>query len=578
MKLPTSTNSKPSPRNPKGEKKQFRCGLSPPSLKELFTDRDALFRPLFDHAGTGLAVIFSDGRFAKVNPALCAMLGYPENDLLDIHLDSLLAAEQWRRLETLFDAILAGKPDPGQITIECQHRSGATIHGLINLSAITDKSGIASYFILQIQDISSLICTKTELEESRQRYRALSNATFEAVFISVKGICIDANRTASIMFDTPPEKLIGIFGTDVIATEYQSLVRENMLNGYEAPYHAVAVKKGGTRFHVMIQGKMIHIGGREVRVTVVRDIEAQVKAEAALRESERHLRSLMESASNFVLFRLLHHPDNPCQPQRIFISPSIAEIVDRTQVFDFQSWLKVIHPEDRETLLDAGRKMLETCRLDETVRIRDRSGRGWRWLHIISVAVPDETDNRLFFNGIILDITKEMEAAAALKTREKELKERTESLSEVNTALEVLLRKREADRMEVEEKMLTNAKSLILPYLEKLKTSRLDDRQRVYLNLVESSLNEIISPLTRRMSRHYLNFTPMEIQVADLVKTGKTTKDIALILGLSTRTIEAVRYTIRRKLGIKKKGSNLRAYLLSIDGDDALSGGSGWTR
>ncbi len=101
--------------------------------------------------------------------------------------------------------------------------------------------------------------------------------------------------------------------------------------------------------------------------------------------------------------------------------------------------------------------------------------------------------------------------------------------------------------------MLINAKSLILPYLEKLKASRMDERQRgLYLNLVESNLNEIISPLSRRMSRYYLNFTPSEIQVANLVKQGKTTKDVAQILGLSTRTIEAVRYTIRRKLGIKK--------------------------
>ena len=347
-----------------------------------------------------------------------------------------------------------------------------------------------------------------------------------------------------------------------------------MLSGYEKPYHAVAVKKGGTRFHVMIQGKMIQIGGREVRVTVLRDIDAQVTAEAALRESERHLRSFMESASNFVLFRLRHRPETPYQPWRIFISPSITEIVDLSQVTDFQSWLKMLSPDDRERLLAAGLKMLDTRRLDETVRIRDRSGSGWRWLHIISVAVPDETDNNLFFNGIILDITKEMNATAALKAREKELKERTESLSEVNTALEVLLQKREADRAEVEEKMLTNARSLILPYLEKLKDSRMDERQRIYLNLVESNLNEIISPLSRRMSRHYLNFTPSEIQVANLVKQGKTTKDVAQILGLSTRTIEAVRFTIRRKLGIKKKRSNLRSFLLAIDGSDTIPGGS----
>ena len=546
------------------------------SLNEPVQDHDALFRAFFEHAGIGLAIMLADGRFVKVNPALCTMLGYSEKALLDNCLDRLLTSRQRRRLAKLTGDMLAGKPDPTPITLECRHRSGKPVRGLLHLSSVADKAGAARYFIVQIQDISGLIRAETELEENRQRLRALSDATFEAVFISIKGICIDANRTASIMFATPCQELIGIFGTDVIAPEYQSTVKEMMLSGMETPYHAVAVKKDGTRFHVMIQGKMTWIGGREVRVTVVRDIDAQVRAEAALRENERHLRSLIESASNFVLFRLRHDPVNPCRPQRILISPSIAEIVDRTRVVDFQSWLKMIHPDDRDILLAAGRRMLEVHRLDETVRIRDRSGSGWRWLHIISVAVTDETDDNLFFNGIILDITNEKFAAAVLKSREKELKQRTESLSELNTALEVLFRKREADRMEVEEKMLANANSLILPYLEKLKASRLDDRQRVYLNLVESNLNEIISPLTRRMSRHYLNFTPMEIQVANLVKGGKTTKDIALILGLSTRTIEAVRYGIRRKLGMKKKRSNLRSYLLSIDGADSISSGDGW--
>jgi DNA-binding CsgD family transcriptional regulator len=303
-----------------------------------------------------------------------------------------------------------------------------------------------------------------------------------------------------------------------------------------------------------------------------------VKIEAALRENERHLRSLMESASNFVLFRLQDNSENQCQPQPVFVSPSIGEIVDLSKVFDFQSWLKMIHPDDKEPLLETARKMLKTHKMDQTVRILGRAKRGWRWLRIICVAVPDEIDGSLFYNGIILDITSEMEAAAALKASEKELKERTESLSEVNTALEVLLRKREADRMDVEEKMLNNAKSLILPYLEKLKASRLDARQRIYLNLVESNLNELISPLSQRMSRHYLNFTPLEIQVANLVKEGQTTKDIAQILRLSIRTIEAVRYTIRRKLGLKEKRSNLRSHLLSIDGDDSISDRNGWSK
>ena len=571
MHFPTKSISKADP--PAIDDPRHRCGTDTPAMNagNSFKDGDVLFRVLFDHAGIGLAITDSEGCFKRVNPALCKMLGYAQKDLLGRRLQRIMAPNQWRRLSASVADILSGEQLQVQLSLECLHQDGQAIRTLLNLSQVADQAGGARYLIVQIHDINNLTRAERELEENRQCYQALSETTFEAVFIFREGICIDANQTASEMFDTSHEALIGIFGTDMFAPEYHSQVKKNLFSSNEEPYHAVAVKRDGTRFHVMIQGKMVRIGGSRVRVTMIRDIDAQVKVEAALRESERHLRSLMESASNFVLFRLRNNPENSCQPQPIFFSPSIAEIVDMNQVFDFQSWLKMIHPDDIERLLDAARKMFETKRLDQTVRILGPGDRGWRWLHIISVAVTDEVDGGLFFNGIILDITSEMEATAALKAREIELKERTESLSEVNTALEVLLRKREADRMDVEEKMLSNAKGLILPYLEKLKASRLDDRQRIYLNLVESNLNELISPLSQRMSRHYLNFTPLEIQVANLVKEGRTTKDIAQIMGLSIRTIEAVRYTIRRKLGLKKKRSNLRSYLLSIDGTDGIS-------
>ena len=66
---------------------------------------------------------------------------------------------------------------------------------------------------------------------------------------------------------------------------------------------------------------MIRIDGSEVRVTVLRDIDAQVAAETALRESERHLRSFMESASNFVLFRLRHRARHPIPALAGFYQP-----------------------------------------------------------------------------------------------------------------------------------------------------------------------------------------------------------------------------------------------------------------
>ena len=536
---------------------------------------NALFGALFDHTRTGLALTDTNGCLIRVNPALCKMLGYEQENLVGRRLKKIMAPSQWHRLAAIVADILSAKHHHHQFSFECLHQNGTLIRCQMVLSLVAIREE-ACYLIAQIHDISGLTRVETELEENRQRYQALSDNAFEAVFIFQGGLCIDANHTATLMFGASRKRLIGMFAPDLAAPEYQSLMRKNIFSGIEDPYHAVAVKSDGTLFHVMIQGRKVRIGSSDVVVTMIRDIDAQVKAEAALRKSERHLRSLMESASNFILFRLRNNPDSLFQPKPVFVSPSIKEIVDVDKVSDVDTWLKRIHPDDIGKLKTAARKMLKTHRMDQTVRILDLAEKGWRWLHIITVAVTDEGNGSLFFNGIILDITSEMETTTALKTRESELKERTESLSEVNTALEVLLRKREADRIEMEEKMLSNAKSLILPYLEKLKSSRLDDRQRVYLNLVESNLNELISPLSQRMSHHYLNFTPVEIQVANLVKEGKTTKDIAQIMGLSIRTIEAVRYTIRRKLGLKKKRSNLRSHLLSIDGAGAISRRSNW--
>jgi len=112
---------------------------------------------------------------------------------------------------------------------------------------------------------------------------------------------------------------------------------------------------------------------------------------------------------------------------------------------------------------------------------------------------------------------------------------------------------------------LLNVREMIEPYLEKLKKTKLDDMQKTYLGIIESNLNDIISPFVCGVSINLLNLTPTELQVANLVKQGKTTKEIASILNLSAKTIEFHRDNIRKKLGIKNRKINLRTHLLSLE-------------
>ena len=137
-------------------------------------------------------------------------------------------------------------------------------------------------------------------------------------------------------------------------------------------------------------------------------------------------------------------------------------------------------------------------------------------------------------------------------------------LEEANIALKVLLKKRDEDKIEIEEKVLMNVKELISPYIEKLTDSGLNQRQRIYLDVMKSNLEEIISPFMRRMHYEYSNLSSMEIKVANLIIQGKTTKEIAELMNLSPRTIESHRNRVRKKLELKSKKANLRSHLISF--------------
>jgi PAS domain S-box-containing protein len=162
------------------------------------------------------------------------------------------------------------------------------------------------------------------------------------------------------------------------------------------------------------------------------------------------------------------------------------------------------------------------------------------------------------------EIDERRKAEEALKQREKELETKSSNLEEANIALKVLLKKRDEDKAELEEKILLNIKELVVPYLEKLKKNRLDEKQEAYVNILESNLNDIISPFSHRLSSKFLNFTPTEIQIANLLRQGKTSKEIAELINSSPKTVAFHRENIRRKLGLKNKKTNLKSYLLSL--------------
>jgi PAS domain S-box-containing protein len=191
------------------------------------------------------------------------------------------------------------------------------------------------------------------------------------------------------------------------------------------------------------------------------------------------------------------------------------------------------------------------------------------WVHVSIDDVLERTDKgqATGVRTTMVDISKRKKAEKALEERRQELKAHTRSLEDMNVALKVLLKHRADDRSQLEQKVVSNVTDLVLPYFETLRNTRLDTRQKGYLSIIESNLNDIISPFLQKLSSKYLRLTPKEIQVADLIRQGKTTKEIAELFNMSTRAVRFHRENVRAKLGLKNKPGNLRTYLNSLSHD-----------
>ncbi len=184
------------------------------------------------------------------------------------------------------------------------------------------------------------------------------------------------------------------------------------------------------------------------------------------------------------------------------------------------------------------------------------------WFYMRAIRMDEKSMTRIIISHE--DITQLKLTEEALKKSKKALEDQKQNLEETNIALKVLLKQREEDKLELEQKVLTNIQKMIFPFLEKLNRAPLRPKDKTNLAIIEKHLNDIISPLLQRLSNINVLLTPQEMQIAALVRDGRSSKEIADILGVSDSTIHFHRKNLRQKLGLKNNSTNLQTYLMSI--------------
>jgi PAS domain S-box-containing protein len=296
--------------------------------------------------------------------------------------------------------------------------------------------------------------------------------------------------------------------------------------------------------------------GRMARFEMAIDIHHRKVAEEALRESEARYRLLVETMNEG--FSMVDENGLITYANEAFgamLGYEVDEIIGHPVV-------NLISEEDRAVWEKEfkKRRKRDSSPYEMTLVRKD----GERVPTIVSPR-PIFHDNGVFKGSFaaITDISKLKRAEKSLKEREKELKVKAASLEELNAALRVILKRMEEDRREIEDKVRLNIQQMIQPYLERLRAAGMGERQKKHLETLQANLQEILSPFTHNLLIDHPRLTPSELQIANLIRQGRSSKEIADGLNLSSRTVETHRRNMRTKLGIKDKKTNLRSYLLT---------------
>jgi DNA-binding CsgD family transcriptional regulator/PAS domain-containing protein len=165
------------------------------------------------------------------------------------------------------------------------------------------------------------------------------------------------------------------------------------------------------------------------------------------------------------------------------------------------------------------------------------------------------------------DVTAHRALSRALEASEESLRRQAEALEDANTALRVILEQRNRDRRELEHTVVANAESSIAPLLETLRRRLAGAPEVIYVDAALQNLRELVQPFAQRLDSLVggeARLSRREREIANLIRAGKSSREIAEALFVSTATVAFHCKNLRRKLGLTGRDSSLASYLASV--------------
>jgi len=532
-------------------------------------------------------VDFRSGKLVDANYAICEYSGYTKDELLSMNAADLLTKESQKKFTDRINRVLNGDTVSTDVEYEIYKKDGSKIRLSVNNQFVYEGDDLVGATVIAT-DATEQWKTESALFESEERYKELFDRSLDCIYLhDFDGNFINANTAAL--------DLLGYTKKEITSLNFASFLKEDellkafnvmvevMQQGVQSDLSEYTLKKkNGDYVIIQAKGSLLYKDGKPYAIMgTARDITKYKQAEEKLRKSESRYRLLAENVSDIIWVRGM-------DMKLEYVSPSVEKVRGYTpEEAMAQSIEEVLTPESAKKASYLFSQIVQNKYDEPTdqylVELEHHCKNGQAiWLELRISWMYDSNGERSGILGVSRNITErkkadeklmklheELEKRVKNRTRDlakanSELEEKTVNLKEANTALKFLLKRRDEDQAEIEDKILANVNELIMPLIDTMRGTKLDERQSTWLEILETNLKDIISPFSRGMSSKYWRLTPIEFQVASFIKNGKTTKEIAELLHVATSTINTHRDNIRKKLGIKNRKINLKTYLSDL--------------
>jgi PAS domain S-box-containing protein len=518
------------------------------------------YRELVENLQEGIWELDKNQKTVFVNFRMAEMLGYSIDEMIGRVVYSFVDSQKVKSARMLLNRRRKGIRE--QLEFEFIKKDGTVLYARLEAVPLHDENGRFRGSFASVMDVSRRKRAEEGLKKSERNFSIAFQANpAPTVIITLKeGRYIDVNKSWLDLLGFNRKEVIG-------RTMLELKVWDRA--GRRAELVAKLKKEGALKdelIHlrtkdrklkdILWSAELIDLDGEEVILSLFYDVTAQRKGEEVLRDFSAYVRSLIEASID---------PLMSISPER-----KITDVNRATEQFlgigresligtDFTKYFT--HPELAEMLHN--QVLLTSFVKNSPLQMRHKTGKSSDVL--FNASVYRDASNKV--QGIFAaarDIEDQKRALKALQKRDRELSVKSKNLQELNSALKVLLKHREDDKKELESKVLMNVKKLVLPYIRKLKEISFEPEQKAYLDILETHLQDIISPFLHTLTSNHLGLTPREIQVVTMIREDKSTKEISNSLNISTRAVEFHRNSIRKKFHLSGKRVNLKSYVTRL--------------